>query len=82
MENSRDKLINNYSNNYPPEFYKKWLELSLTKLTGFTTWEEGNLSTQQSEDINNLLLMNDLSKKDFLRGIGLLSYKQISYVGW
>jgi hypothetical protein len=82
MENSKDELIIKYSNKYPQEFYKKWLELALTKLSGFTTWEEGNLNTQQIFDINNLLLINDFSKKDFLHCLGLLSYKQISYVGW
>ena len=83
MENCKNKneLIALYSNNYPPEFYKKWLELALTKLTGFKSWSKGNLNTQQSEDISKILLINDFSKKHFLSCLELLSYKQISYVG-
>ena len=82
MENRKKELIKDYSDNYPPELYKKWLELALTKLTGLTSWNEGNLNTQQSEDIKGMLIMNDFSKKHFLYSLDLLSYKQISYVGW
>ena len=82
MENRKNNLIDRYSDKYPPDLYKKWLELALTKLTGFNSWNEGNLNTQQSGDISKMLLMNDISKKHFLYGLELLSYKQISYVGW
>jgi|TARA_B110000967_G_C18843991_1_gene540930 hypothetical protein len=84
MENCKNKneLVNMYSNNYPPELYEKWLKLSLTKLSGFTSWYDGNLNIQQTDCINNMLNMNDFSKKDFLYCLELLSYKQISYVGW
>ena len=82
MENRKNELIKDYSDNYPPESYKKWLELALTKLTGLDSWNEGNLNARQSDDIGKMLLMDDFSKKHFLLGLELLSYKQISYVGW
>ena len=84
MENCKNKneLIALYGETYPPEFYKKWLELALTKLTGLDSWNEGNLNARQSDDIGKMLLMNDFSKKHFLYGLELLSYEQISYVGW
>ena len=84
MENCKNKneLIALYSETYPPKFYKKWLELALTKLTGFKSWPDGNLNTQQSDNISKMLLVDDFSKKHFLLGLELLSYRQISYVGW
>uniref|UniRef100_A0A6C0EN76 Uncharacterized protein n=1 Tax=viral metagenome TaxID=1070528 RepID=A0A6C0EN76_9ZZZZ len=84
MENCKTKesLINNYAQNYEPKFYRGWINLSLTKLSGFTTWKQGNLNSTQIETFNSLLLNKNLNKYHFLDALNLLTYKQISYVGW
>jgi|TARA_B110000483_G_scaffold165158_1_gene195489 transcriptional regulator with AAA-type ATPase domain len=84
MENCKNKneLIALYGETYPPEFYKKWLELSVRKLKGFKSWR-CSLNTHQYDTIRKMLLMDGpFSKEHFLLGLELLSYEQISYVGW
>jgi len=77
----KESMINNYAQNYDPSFYKAWIKLSLNKLTGIKTWTQGNLNSTQIETFNHLL-NQDLSKEDFLNALKLLTYRQISYVGW
>jgi hypothetical protein len=82
MDKTKELLINNYAQNYEPKFYREWINLSLTKLSGFKTWTQGNLNSTQIETFNNLLLNKDLNKEHFLNALNLLTHKQISYVGW
>lgn len=79
---TKEELIHFYSNNYSSEFYKPWVELSLTKLTGFNTWTEGNLTTEQISSFKDLLEDNIFNKDHFLSALNQLTYSQISYVGW
>tara|TARA_B100000795_G_C22800005_1_gene441333 strand:+ start:775 stop:1020 length:246 start_codon:yes stop_codon:yes gene_type:complete len=81
MENCKTKesLINYYEQNYESKFYRGWVELSLKKLTGFT---KGNLNSTQIKTFNDLLLNQDFNKEHFISALNLLTYQQISYVGW
>ena len=79
---TKESLINNYAENYDPKFYREWINLSLRKLSGFKTWKHGNLNSTQIDTFNSLLLNKNLNKDHFLDALNLLTYKQISYVGW
>ena len=78
----KESLIDNYAQNYDPSFYRRWIRLSLNKLSGFKTWTQGNLNSTQIETFNCLLLNQELNKQDFLNALNILTYRQISYVGW
>jgi hypothetical protein len=84
MENCKTKesLIDFYAQNYDAKYYREWVKLSLNKLTKFKTWKQGNLNPIQIETFNSSLLNKDFNKEHFLNALNLLSYKQISYVGW
>lgn len=79
---TKQQLIGFFSNNYSSEFYKPWIKLSITKLTGFKTWTEGNLTPIQISSFKDLLLNNNFHKDHFLSVLNQLTHKQISYVGW
>jgi len=79
---TKESLIDNYAQNYKPTFYRRWVKLSLNKLSGFKIWKQGNLNSTQIETFNKVLLNKDLNKEHFLNALNLLTYKQISYVGW
>ena len=84
MENCLNKhdLVEYYSQYYPDEYYKPWLNLALTKLASFTHWKKGKINDEQVNKVNELLVKSDFSKEDFITGLNLFSYQQISYVGW
>jgi hypothetical protein len=79
---TKQELIHFYSNNYSPEFYKPWIKLSITKLTGFNNWTEGNLTPSQISSFKDLVVDNNFNKDHFLSALNQLTFKQISYVGW
>lgn len=79
---TKEELVELYSNEYPPKYYKSWVELSLTKLTNFKTWAEGNLTTEQISSFKEMLQDNNFNKDHFLSALNQLSHQQISYVGW
>jgi len=79
---TKQELIDFYSNNYSPEFYKPWIKLSLTKLNGFNNWTEGNLTPSQIYSFKDLVVDNNFNKDHFLSALNQLTFKQISWVGW
>ena len=79
---TKESLIDNYAQNYKPTFYRRWVKLSLNKLSGFKIWKQGNLNSPQIETFNKVLLNKDLNKEHFLNALNLLTYNKISYVGW
>ncbi len=79
---TKEELVEYYTQHYDSQFYRGWVELSLTKLTGFNTWKQGNLTPLQITTFKNLLLNENFNKEHFLSALNLLTYEQISYVGW
>ena len=79
---NKESLIALYAQNYESKFYRGWVELSLKKLSGFKTWEQGNLKSTQIKILSDLLLNKDINKEHFLNAMNHLTYQQISYVGW
>jgi len=75
---TKESLIKNYEH-YEPKFYREWINLSLRKLSGKRN--QLNLNSTQIETFNRLLDKN-ITKDHFLHALNLLTYEQISYVGW
>ena len=83
MENCKNKkqIIDFYNKEYPEQYFRQWLVLSLVKIGENTHYKE-QLTSVQIKSLEDLLLVKSISKSDFLKGLNILSYKQIIYVGW
>ena len=80
--NNKQELITLYKNEYPPEHYRSFLELTLTKLGNLSDGNSIKLTDSQRNGIQDILNQNVLLNQMFYDGLELLSFKQIDYVGW
>lgn len=83
MENCKNKkqIIDFYNKEYPKQYFRQWLELSLRKL-GDNAHCKQQLTSEQKKSLEDLLIIKSISKSDFLKGLNIHSYDQINYVGW
>ena len=84
MEHCRTKeeLITLYKNEYPEEFRKEFLKLSLTKLGNLSNTNPVRLNLEQENNIRQIVEGAEFSKDNFIEGLNYLSFEQINYVGW
>ena len=80
--NTKEELVTLYSNEYPENFRKDFLLLSLTKLGKLSENNPVRLKQEQENNIRNIVNNQEFSKESFINGINNLSFEQISYVGW
>ena len=80
--NYKQELITYYKNEYPPEYYRSFLELTLTKLGNLRDSNSNKLTDDQRNGIQEILNQNVLLNQMFYDGLELLSFEQINYVGW
>mgnify|MGYP001304987630 CR=1 FL=1 len=84
MEHCRTKeeLVTLYTNEYPEEFRKEFLKLSLTKLGNLSNTNSVRLNLEQENNIRHIVEGEEFSKDNFIEGLNYLSFEQINYVGW
>ena len=84
MEHCRTKeeLVTLYTNEYPEEFRKEFLKLSLTKLGNLSNTNPVRLNLEQENNIRQIVEGAEFSKDNFIEGLNYLSFEQINYVGW
>ena len=80
--NNKQELITLYKNEYSPEYYRSFLELSLTKLGNLSDNNPVKLTEDQRNGIQELLNQNEFLNQMFFDGLELLTFEQINYVGW
>ena len=79
---TKEQLINLYKNEYETQYYRPFLELSLTKLGNLSETNPVKMTEDQRQDIQNKLNYIEFNKDTFLKGLEVLSLEQIQYVGW
>ena len=79
---TKKQLINLYKNEYEAQYYRPFLELSLSKLGNLNEINPVKLTEDQRQDIQNKLNTIEFNKDTFLKGLEVLSFEQIQYVGW
>ena len=80
--NTKEKLIELYRNEYEEQYYIPFLKLSLTKLGNLNDNNPVKLTDSQRTAIKEKLNDDNFSSKTFFDGLELLTFDQISYVGW
>ena len=79
---TKKELIDLYRNEYEKQYHRPFLELALTKLGNLSDNSPVKLTDNQRIDIQDKLNSNNFSTQTFLDGLELLTFEQISYVGW
>ena len=79
---TKKELIDLYRNEYEEQYHRPFLELALTKLGNLSDNSPVKLTDNQRIDIQDKLNSNNFSTQTFLDGLELLTFEQISYVGW
>ena len=79
---NKQDLINIYKNEYETRYHRPFLELTLTKLGNLSDNNPVKLTENQRIDIQEKLNDNNFSNQIFYDGLDVLTFEQISYVGW